>query len=68
MMGKTGEEAEAYVKEVIKSDFEEPGDEDVIRKVAGDLGDTATADEIRSKRAACLDVAKAQFLDESGSR
>ncbi|RYH06043.1 DUF1476 domain-containing protein [Tropicimonas sp. IMCC6043] len=68
LMGKTGEEAEAYAKEVIKSDFEEPGDEDVIRKVAGDLGDKTTTDEIRSKRAACLDVAKAQLADESGSR
>jgi hypothetical protein len=36
-MGKTGAEAEAYAKEVVMSDFEEAGDEDVYRKVAGDL-------------------------------
>ena len=37
MMGLTPEEAQAYAKEVIQSDFEEAGDEDVIRKVLGDL-------------------------------
>ena len=36
-MGLTGEEAEAYAKEVIKSDLEEPGDEDVFRKIRGDF-------------------------------
>lgn len=36
-LGLTGDEAEAYAKEVIKSDFEEPGDEDVFRKVRGDF-------------------------------
>ena len=30
-------EADAYAKEVIQADFEEAGDEDVIRKVLGDL-------------------------------
>ncbi|MGI9373537.1 MAG: DUF1476 domain-containing protein [Hyphomicrobiales bacterium] len=36
-MGLSGDEAEAYAKEVIKSDFEEAGDEDVFRKVRGDF-------------------------------
>jgi hypothetical protein len=36
-MGITGEEADAYAKEVVKSDFEEAGDEDVFRKVKADL-------------------------------
>ena len=30
-------EAEAYAKDVVRADFEEAGDEDVIRKVLGDL-------------------------------
>jgi hypothetical protein len=30
-------EADAYAKDVIRSDFEEAGDDDVIRKVLGDL-------------------------------
>ncbi len=36
-MGITGNAAEAYAKEVIKADFEEPGDEDVFRKIRGDF-------------------------------
>ena len=30
-------EAEAYAKDVVRADFEETGDEDVIRKLLGDL-------------------------------
>ncbi len=37
LMGITGDEADAYAKEVIKADFEEAGDDDVVRKVLGDL-------------------------------
>ncbi|MEQ8400062.1 MAG: DUF1476 domain-containing protein [Roseitalea porphyridii] len=36
-LGKTGADAEAYAKEVIAADFEEPGDEDVFRKIRGDF-------------------------------
>ena len=36
-MGLTPEETDAYAKEVVQADFEEAGDEDVIRKVLGDL-------------------------------
>ena len=36
-MGLTGPAAEAYAKEVVVSDFEEPGDEDVFRKVRKDF-------------------------------
>lgn len=36
-MGLSAEEAEAYGKAVIQADFEEAGDEDVIRKLLGDL-------------------------------
>jgi hypothetical protein len=36
-MGLTGAAAEDYAKEVVKSDFEEAGDEDVFRKLRKDL-------------------------------
>lgn len=36
-MGLTPEETEAYAKEVVRADFEEAGDGDVIRKLIGDL-------------------------------
>ncbi len=44
LMGKTGEDAEAYAKTIILSDFEEPGDEDVFRKLRADL-DAANIDQ-----------------------
>ena len=37
LMGMTGEAAESYATEVVKSDFEEAGDDDVYSKVKGDL-------------------------------
>lgn len=36
-MGLAGAEADEYAKSVVKADFEEPGDEDVFRKVRGDF-------------------------------
>ncbi len=65
LMGKTGDEAAEYAKEVIKSDFEEAGNEDVVRKVAADLGDLADADTIRQKLTEMLIVAKEQVMNEA---
>ena len=64
LMGKSGDEAAAYAAEVIRSDFEEAGDEDVFRKVAGDLGDRADEQTIRTQMAALLIEAKAQLMSE----
>ena len=64
LMGKSGDEAAAYAKEVIKADFEEAGHEDVYRKVSGDLGDKADEATIRAKMASLLVEAKAQLMDE----
>lgn len=36
-LGKTGEDAEAYAKEVVVSDFQEAGDHDVLRKILADF-------------------------------
>jgi hypothetical protein len=36
-MGLSEAESESYAKDVVRSDFEEAGDHDVIRKVMGDL-------------------------------
>ena len=36
-MGLSEAEADSYAKDVVRSDFEEAGDHDVIRKVLGDL-------------------------------
>ena len=37
LMGLTEVEADSYAKDVVRADFEEAGDEDVIRKLLGDL-------------------------------
>ncbi len=41
-MGLTPEETDAYAKAVVQADFEEAGDEDVMRKLIGDLTAAAT--------------------------
>ena len=65
LMGKSGDEAAAYAKEVIKSDFEEAGDEDVYRKVSADLGTAADETTIRNKMRELMAEAKAQLMDET---
>ena len=52
LMGLTEEEADAYAKEVVRADFEEAGDEDVVRKVLGDLTSAGVeCDEARIREA-----------------
>lgn len=43
LMGLTPEETDAYAKAVVQADFEEAGDEDVIRKILGDLTSAGVA-------------------------
>ncbi len=64
LLGKTGEDADAYAVEVVKSDFEEAGREDVYRKVSVDLGTASTDSEIRQKMASSLVEAKKQIMNE----
>jgi len=64
LLGKSGDEAAEYAKAVVKADFEEAGHEDVVRKVAADLGDIADPDTIRAKRAELSAVAKEQIMNE----
>ncbi|MEM9550516.1 MAG: DUF1476 domain-containing protein [Pseudomonadota bacterium] len=66
LMGLSGDEADAYAKTVVAADFEEPGHEDVVRKVAGDLGDKSDPDTIREKMTELMSTAKSQILDEAG--
>ena len=48
LMGLSEVETESYAKDVIRADFEEAGDEDVIRKLLGDL--TAAGVEVDEER------------------
>jgi len=63
-MGRDGDAADAYAKEVIAADFEEAGDEDVYRKLSGDLGDLADETTIRTKMVEMMSMAKTQLMDE----
>ena len=50
-MGLSAVEADAYAKSVVQADFEESGDEDVVRKLLGDMvaaGVDATEAEVRA--------------------
>lgn len=69
LMGLSGDAAAAYAKEVVMSDFQEAGDEDVYRKVAGDLatkGASVPETELRTKMVTLLAEAKAQLMSEIG--
>lgn len=65
LMGMSGDQAAEYARAVIKSDFEEAGDEDVYRKVSGDLGEKADEATIRAKMTALMAEAKSQLMDET---
>lgn len=56
LMKLNAAETEAYAKDVIRADFEESGDEDVIRKILGDL------------TAASVDMDEAQIREQLGHK
>lgn len=65
LMGRS--DATAYAAEVIASDFEEAGDEDVYRKVSGDFtaaGVGVSEADLRAKMAELVGVARQQILEE----
>lgn len=64
LLGKTGEAADAYAREVVAADFEEAGHEDVVRKVKADFdaaGIARSEDDIRTQLIELLAVAIAQL-------
>ena len=69
LMGLTEAEADAYAKEVVRADFEEAGDEDVIRKLIGDLT-SAGVDVDETKIREALEhksvEARRQFIEGQG--
>ncbi|HEX8569107.1 MAG TPA: DUF1476 domain-containing protein [Caulobacteraceae bacterium] len=64
-LGKSGEELDAYAREVVRSDFQEAGDEDVFRKLAADLQGKVGDDEIRTQMARFLQEARAKVADDT---
>ena len=66
LLGLSGEEADAYARDVIKADFQERGDEDVFRKIKADLGDLADEAAIRGQMRQLMAEAKSQLMREVG--
>jgi hypothetical protein len=60
-LGKSGDAADAYAKEVVMADFEEAGDDDVFRKLRGDLGADVSDHQIRREMESLLAVAIEQL-------
>jgi len=62
LLGKMGADAETYAKEVVMSDFEESGDDDVLRKVAKDLAAKGVSEQqVREQMIELLGQAVAQI-------
>lgn len=64
LLGKSGQDAADYAISVVQADFEEAGSEDVVRKLAADLGDKSSAEAIRAKLAELMVVAKTQLMKD----
>lgn len=65
LLGKTGDDARSYALTVVTSDFDEPGDEDVFRKLMTDIGDQVDEAALRLKMAGLRLTAREQILNES---
>ena len=63
ILGYNSEQEKDYIQSVIKADFAEAGDEDVFRKLKGDLKDhNKSDDEIRKKMNEFNEKAKSEFI------
>ena len=63
-MGLSADSSDSYAKAVVRADFEQPGEEDVFRKIAGDFkgsGLTVSEGEIRSKMDELASMARDQI-------
>lgn len=68
VMNLTAEETDAYKKAVVQADFEEAGDEDVIRKLLGDLTAAETdvsESDIRAKLEEMTIEARRQMMGKA---
>jgi hypothetical protein len=67
-MGISGADSETYAKDVVASDFDRPGDDDVLEKVHGDLaakGLSLSDKDVRKEMERLLDVAREQVEAEN---
>ncbi len=60
VLGKSGAESEAYAKDVLLAEFDEGGDEAIVRKLMKDLSGKTTEQQIREQMKTLLAQAVAQ--------
>lgn len=68
MLGKDGDEVAEYAKEVVRADFDEPGEEDVFRKIREDFdaaGVKQTDEQIRAAMASMMKEAVEQVANDT---
>ncbi len=58
LKGLDEDKTQQYIKDVVKSDIQEAGDEDVFRKLKADLEGIVDEQVIRAKMNECLQAAK----------
>lgn len=66
-LGISDAEAEAYAKTVVMSDFQKPGDDDVVQKIVADFkqkGIEMSEHRVRKHMAELLDTARKQLMTE----
>ena len=67
LMGKTGDEAESYAREIVVADFEKPGHDDVIERLVRDFaaaGKPTEAHTIVKQSEQMLNEARRQIMTE----
>ena len=67
LLGLEGDAVEAYAKEVVASDFEQPGPDDVVRKIMSDLqakGVDYSEHRLRHRMDELMAEAKHQIMSE----
>ena len=67
LMGKTGDEAESYAREIVIADFDKPGHDDVIERLVRDLAAAGKPTEARTivkQSELLLTEARRQIMNE----
>lgn len=62
-LGKSADELDGYIKDVMRADMKEAGFEDVLAKVSGDLGDSVSLTQLREVYTGFLSEAKAELAE-----
>jgi hypothetical protein len=65
--GVSGDAAEAYAKEVVASDFDKPGDDDVIEKIVADAakhGVALAAGDVQAQLEHFMPIANQQIMEQ----